>query len=113
MDYSTGIVGGSKRRISLRSLQEIMFVNPRSGVLKKNTGIPHESKIRRAIKQLTEIGLIRAISRGKYLIFELPFATRDQSARKQADVFSTPYPDGEPDTNIHTKNTDKRRLVGI
>jgi len=88
MDYSTGIAG-IKRRISYRSLQEAMYVAPRRGV--KTMGLPHESKIRRALSQLEKYGLIKSIPHKIYLIFELLLARRDQSVKNKADGKPTPF----------------------
>ncbi|NEV65245.1 hypothetical protein [Thiorhodococcus minor] len=45
MDYHTGLVGAT-RRISWRSLQEALYVEPGQGL--EGTGIPTKAKVRRA-----------------------------------------------------------------
>jgi hypothetical protein len=94
MDYSTGLTGGPKRRISWQSLAEEMYVEPEPGVSAEDTGKPSESKLRRAAEALEKAGLIRRISRGKFLIFECLLAERDKSVQKQADI----KPTGQADT---------------
>lgn len=103
MDYQTGIVG-IKRHISYQSLCEELYVEPRQGISK--AGSPHKSAVRRAIEQLIKIGLLERIPNKKYIIFRLPLAKQDYSARNKPDTNPTHHPDTKPDTLLTGKNPD-------
>lgn len=103
VDYKTGIVG-IKRGISWQSLSEEMYVDPSSGVSRRNTGSFHKSRIRRAMHQLEKIGLVKNRSTATRLIFELPFVTRNIFVQSQADIKSTHHPDIEYDIVSQRKN---------
>lgn len=77
MDYHTGLVGAT-RRISWRSLQEALYVEPGQGL--EGTGTPTKAKVRRLAEGLVRGGLLRNRSALKQLIFFLPLAVTDQSA---------------------------------
>ncbi|NEV63998.1 hypothetical protein [Thiorhodococcus minor] len=77
MDYHTGLVGAN-RRISWRSLQEALYVEPGQGL--EGTGTPTKAKIRRLAEGLARAGLLCNRSALKQLIFFLPLAATDQSA---------------------------------
>lgn len=98
MDYSNGIVGSTKRRISYRSMQEAMYVKPKRGIPALQTGTPHESRIRRSLDNLKSKGIIEQIKSNIYLIFKLPLALRDESVRKIPDRNSIPLTDAIDDT---------------
>lgn len=104
MDYSTGIVGTEKRRISLRCMQEAMYVKPKRGIPKNKTGTPHESRIRRSLENLKKLGVIEQIDHSIYLIFKLPLAISDKSVRKIPDGNSTPLTDAKSDVRKMPKN---------
>lgn len=90
MDFETGIVG-LERTISLQSIAETLAVDSNRGF----AGIyPHKSAIRRSLGALERGGLIekREYPRPGYLVFFLPLAYLDQSARKKADTPSTRSP---------------------
>lgn len=86
MNYSTGIVGEKPRRISLREMCEALYIEPRRGVDKNNTGTPHESKVRRALESLKDNHIVEQIINPQYLIFKLPYAAQGKSVQKQADT---------------------------
>ncbi|NEX23704.1 hypothetical protein G3480_26125 [Thiorhodococcus mannitoliphagus] len=77
MDYHTGLVGAN-RRISWRSLQEALYVEPGQGL--EGTGTPTKAKVRRLAEGLARAGLVRNRSALKQLIFFLPLAGTDQFA---------------------------------
>lgn len=101
VDYNTGIVG-LKRGISWESLAEEMYVAPRPGGLRN--GKPHKSAIRRSLWQLEKIGLIKTVSTGKRLVFELPIVIRDIQMRKKADTKPTHEEDTKADTSEFRKS---------
>ena len=82
MDFSTGLVGTHKRRISYQSLREELYVNPAPGVA--NTGSPSKDQIRRAINGLERAGLICIESTKRHLIVKCLLATKDNFDQKQA-----------------------------
>ncbi len=101
MDYSTGIVGGIKRRICYKSLMEDMYVAPRRGVSTNETGLRTRSDFQRALKHLQRIGLIEQINNSKnreWLIFKLPLAHVGDSRPKQTRYISDTDADTEADT---------------
>jgi hypothetical protein len=93
MDYKTGIVG-IKRGISLQSIKEELFIEPRSGVKEKSASY---QQIRRAIFQLEKKGLIKQIPRSFQLIFECPLALKDKSVQNKAGRFPAYKPDTKAD----------------
>lgn len=103
VDYSTGIVG-LKRGISWESLADEMYVTPRPGG--RRNGKPHKSALRRSLWQLEKIGLIKTLSKGKRLIFELPVIVKDIQMRKKADSNSTRQYDMEDETTLYGTNPD-------
>ncbi len=113
MDYSTGIVGGVKRRISLRCMQEAMYVKPKRGIPANKTGTPHESKIRRSLENLKAHGIIDQIPHKMYLIFHLPLAIRDKSVQKIPDANSTPITDANLDTLKTASRPDTARVEAL
>ena len=82
MDFSTGLVGTHKRRVSYQSLREELYVNPVPGV--SATGSPSKDQIRRAINGLERVGLIRIESTKRHLIAKCLLATKDNFSQKQA-----------------------------
>jgi predicted transcriptional regulator len=93
MDYTTAIVGGAARRISLLMLCELLEVFPHQGM--KATR-PDKSKIRRLLGWLERTGLIERIEdRDGYLVYFLPhaknhgWADAHSSDRNKADTKPT------------------------
>lgn len=85
MDYASGIVG-VKRRISYQSISEELYVEPHQGI---KGGSPTVNELRRAIQWLERAGLVTRdadSNKGqKQLVFQLVFATRDQSVRNKVN----------------------------
>ncbi|OZB35499.1 MAG: hypothetical protein B7X44_09755 [Halothiobacillus sp. 15-55-196] len=72
MDYTTAIVGGAARRISLLMLCELLEVFPHQGMKGSR---PDKSKIRRLLGWLERAGLIERIEdKDGYLVYFLPHA---------------------------------------
>lgn len=93
MDYTTAIVGGAARRISLLMLCELLEVFPHQGM--KGTR-PDKSKIRRLLGWLERTGLIERIEdKDGYLVYFLPhaknhgWADAHTSDRNKADTKPT------------------------
>ena len=84
MNFHTGMVGLGPR-ISYRALAEALYVEPHQGEI--DAGPPHTSRLKRAVVRLENTGLV--INRSvvtptdKQLIFFLPLAATDASARKK------------------------------
>lgn len=89
MDYGTGIVG-FKRGISYQSISEALYLEPEPGI---KSGSPHRSAIRRAIDRLERINLLQRTGGLDNLVFRMPMAQTDKSAKKQADTKPTPQAD--------------------
>ncbi len=87
MDYKTNVVG-IKRRISYQSLREMLYVEPGSGV--QNSGSPSYDQVRRAVKQLVQVGLLEVIPAKKQLIFKCLLARRDNCVQNKA-ASKSPY----------------------
>lgn len=85
MDYKTGIVG-IKRKISLQSLVEEIFIEPRVGT--KIVNIKSKFQIHRALKILEKAGLIsfKSVSTKdkKQLILKCILAKTDESGKNKA-----------------------------
>jgi hypothetical protein len=94
MDYDTGMVGGSQRRISWRSLREVLYVEPHKGI---NGGMPDRAKARRVIQWLEKAGLAERLEDSEHLLFRLPKASLGSSVQKKADPFPTHFRPPEPD----------------
>lgn len=88
MDFSNGYVG-VQRRISLRSIAEQLYVEPDQGRHRSASGTPTKSAIRNGINALEQGGLVRRKTVGKSLIFYLPKALQDKSARNMSDTSAT------------------------
>jgi hypothetical protein len=93
MDYTTAIVGGAARRISLLMLCELLEVFPHQGM---KGARPDKSKIRRLLGWLERTGLIERIEdRDGYLVYFLPhaknhgWADAHSSDRNKADTKPT------------------------
>jgi hypothetical protein len=86
MDYASRISGGSKRRISLLMLAEVVeeWVNRQIQ--------PKASKdsIRASIEQLKRVGLIERIADPDYLVFFLPKADTDTFAQNKYPTAALP-----------------------
>src|SRR5690606_1144813 len=82
---SSGIVG-VKRRISYQSISEELYVEPHQGI---KGGSPTVNELRRAIQWLERAGLVTrdsASNKGqKQLVFQLVYASRDQSVRNKVN----------------------------
>ncbi|HKJ87587.1 MAG TPA: hypothetical protein VKA48_03680 [Gammaproteobacteria bacterium] len=94
MDYDTGVVGGPSRRISWRSLREVLYVEPHQGI---NGGMPDRAKARRVIQWVEKAGLAERLDDQEHLLFRLPLATLGSSAQKKADPKPTPSRPPEPE----------------
>jgi hypothetical protein len=100
MDFRTGLVGLGPR-ISYRALAEALYVEPHQG--QNDAGPPHTSRLKRAVTRLETTGLVinRSIvtPTAKQLIFFLPLAATDTSARKKPgpNPNHSPGPQPEPD----------------
>ncbi|MGD9887879.1 MAG: hypothetical protein AB7S56_01250 [Halothiobacillaceae bacterium] len=98
MDYSTAIVGGPVRRISLLMLCELAEVFPHQGMTGER---PDKSKIRRLLGWIERAGLIERIeNKDGYLMFFLPYA---KDALSPDAYFSGK---NKPDTNIDQRRRD-------
>lgn len=93
MDYTTAIVGGAARRISLLMLCELLEVFPHQGM---KGARPDKSKIRRLLGWLERTGLIEHIEdKDGYLVYFLPhaknhgWADAHSSDRNKADTKPT------------------------
>lgn len=93
MDYTTAIVGGAARRISLLMLCELLEVFPHQGM---KGARPDKSKIRRLLGWLERTGLIERIEdKDGYLVYFLPhaknhgWADAHSSDRNKADTKPT------------------------
>lgn len=95
MDYSTGVVG-IQRGISWQSLREEMYVEPGQGL--SGTGAPTKAKVRRLCDRAQRISLIEDKSTPVKLIFFLPLAPTDQSARKKPGTKSARSRHTQPGT---------------
>jgi hypothetical protein len=76
INYQNGIVGGEERRISLKMLGEISeeFIN-------RQQHQPNKKQVIVSLDQLRKAGLIERISDPDYLVFFMPLAASDRSAR--------------------------------
>jgi hypothetical protein len=88
MDYRTGLVG-AVRGISYQSIAEELYVEPGAGV--KDSGSPTVRQLERAIERLEHCGLVQrdagANGRRRQLVFCLPKATSDESAKNKVVAF--------------------------
>ena len=111
MDYKTGIVG-LKRGISWQSITEALYIKSRSGPKVKNYS---KGQVRRAAKYLEVEGLIKPISQGKRLIFELVLATRDTFAQNQPNKDPTRQTDSlfSRQNNHLANQTDREELAKL
>ena len=86
MDFSTGLVGTHKRKISYQQFKEQLSVSrPRRSTVKPFT--PSTQQLRGFIEELVRVGLVvRMPKPSKYdpMVFRLPLATSDT---KQSDFF--------------------------
>lgn len=82
MDYGTGIVG-FKRGISYQSIAEALYREPEPGV---KSGSPTKWAIQRALHRLERAGLLQRTGGLDNLVFLMPKAQTDKSARKQAAI---------------------------
>lgn len=98
MDSKSGLIG-LKRGISWQSIQECVYIEPRSGV---DVVSPSKGQVRRAVATLETVGLITKIEAGKRLVFKCELATLDRSVQKQA---------GRPAT--HQADTPKPKIIPI
>ena len=92
VDASTGIVG-VRRRISRRSLIELLTVPDARGRHTAHEKAPTESAIRQALRALVACGLIVPESQDAQLVFRLPYALQGQSVRRMSDRMSDPVSD--------------------
>lgn len=116
MDYSTGIVGSSKRRISYQSIREEMYVAPRRGFSRKETGMQTKSDIRRALKHLEKLGLIEKIkikNEDDHLIFKCCLAVIGNPRLKLSRHISDTQPDTKENTPKKPLNLDKLSAVAL
>jgi len=95
----------SQPRLGKRVLDLMDDMNNR-GLQKKISGTPNKSRIRRAIENLKDARLLKEIKDDKYLIFELPLATRGFSGSKKLGTNSTHYLDTQADTNSTQQTLD-------
>ena len=111
MDFGSGLVGGPRRRISLQSLREELYVEPGRGI--QGSGAPTKSKVRRTLQALERAGLVVDCSDGRNLVFELRLASSDSSAPKKTDTNPTQtrhrHSDTEGDTEADTLETAQQR----
>lgn len=85
MDFSTGIVGGPKRRISYQSIAEGLYVEPVPGRHAELAGSPSKKVIRNALTRLASEKpplIVRRLPQD-YLVFFLPLSFRDQSVQNR------------------------------
>lgn len=84
MDYSTGLVG-VKRGISLKSLSEVLYVEPHKGMKEASYS---RDQVFRLIAWLEKAGLVekRSIERER-LVFFLGLANADKSEKKKAATY--------------------------
>ena len=104
MDFRTGEVGRTVK-ISWNGLRDVVYVEPQRGC--KDTGSPSRERVRRLGAHLIRAGLVEMRSKmdAKQLIFFLPFADRDKSARKQ--------PDRNPTEQADTAQTKQGKASGV
>lgn len=95
MDYCTGIVG-AKRGISYQSIAEALYIEPHSGY---KSGSPQKNQIRRALARLAQAGLIKSQGKGKRLIFECIFASRDLCVENKVGM--------KPTQQVDTKQSNR------
>ncbi|HKJ87888.1 MAG TPA: hypothetical protein VKA48_05220, partial [Gammaproteobacteria bacterium] len=100
MDYESGVVGGPQRRISWRSLRDVLYVEPHQGIA---GGSPDRAKVRRLVQWLEKAGLVARMESQDHLVFRLPLATRATSAQKKADP--KPTPSRPPQTQPESRPT--------
>lgn len=88
MDYASGLVGASNspdKSISLQSLAEVLFVEPKQG--RTGTGSRSRKQARVCVDVLVEAGLIESLSiakkHEKRLIFKCVLAGLDDSAQEK------------------------------
>ena len=81
MDYRTGIVG-VKRHINRKGMQELLEVHSKAGSHHDTPEIT-VSYLRGIFKRLIDVGLIKRVPEyAQTLVFELPLADTDKSARQ-------------------------------
>jgi len=99
MDYTTAIVGGAARRISLLMLCELLEVFPHQGMKGSR---PDKSKIRRLLGWLERGGLIERVeNKDGYLVYFLPHAkSHGWAAAHSSDQNK---PDTKPTRSQHTE----------
>jgi len=106
MDFSTGVVGGPKDRISETYIRETLWVEPIPG--RKNAGHKPRQYARSVMDRLKKIGLIEPV--GRY-VFRLPLAASDRSAQKSNNQATTKQqpkqkPEQQPGGGADKNNTD-------
>jgi hypothetical protein len=102
MNYSTGIVGGSERRISLKMLGEISEES-----INRQLHQPNKKQVIVSLDQLKKAGLIERIEDKDYLIFFLPKADTNNSVQNNHGT-TTAQPRHNHGTDCGTeKNNDK------
>lgn len=86
MDFSTGLVGTAKRRISYQQFREYLSVSrPRRSTIPPF--IPTSQQLRGYVEELVRVGLVvrmPKVSKTDPMVFRLPLATTDS---KQSDFF--------------------------
>lgn len=92
MDFAQGTVG-VRPLISWQALREAVYVEPHPGIKHE---YPSGEAMRRAAVWLEKVGLIEMRSVAKQLIFYLPLADADYSARNKADRTPTGQADRTP-----------------
>lgn len=95
MDFTTGIAGGAKKRISIDMICEGLEVEKRQGRPMNIVGKPSYHRVRDGIKALCRDGLlirlpIEKVNGKNYALFKLPLADYDlKCAKKTSNDFPT------------------------
>ena len=101
MDFSTGLVGTAKRRISYQQFREYLSVSrPRRSTVPPF--IPTPQQLRGYVEELVRVGLVARmpkVSKTDPMVFRLPLATTDS---KQSDFFRS-------DEEQHLSNKDQQQ----
>lgn len=113
MDYATGVVG-LKRGVSWKSIAEELYVEPHQGI---KGGEPTEKELRRALVWLQKAGLLGPNRADRKLVFELPLAARDKSARnkvgtKWADEAGSDVEGTKPSSDAGLPEEEGREVGG-
>lgn len=76
MDYSSGIAGGPRRKVSYKALSELIAVDPDWGSRRSRDDMPSLGRVRARVAELQRAGLVvnHASNRSAGLVFKLPLA---------------------------------------